>query len=313
MELLEGEELGKMAPTHWQRACSLLRDIASSLAIIHSRRMVHRDLSTRNVRCNSSGRAKLIDFGALVSMGAVKDVVGTAAFMAPEVVYAQPLEGRADLFSLGALAYWLLSGQYAYLARTIQQLKDAWRSPPRSLVQMVEEIPPALDSLVLSLLSLDKLARPVNAAEVIERLTAIGQLEQYEVLQVSQAYVTTPSIVGRERELGVFRTRILSALRGRGSTVVLEGESGVGRSRLLSSFVLEGKLAGATVLSAQGGGAHGGDYGVISVLFERMLDALPEETQEAALPKVEVLGHVIPSARNFQVSGACRPRCKPIF
>jgi len=84
MELLEGEELGRMAPMPWQRACGLLRDVASSLAIIHSRRMVHRDLSTRNVRCNKSGRAKLIDFGALVSMGAVRDVVGTAAFMAPE-------------------------------------------------------------------------------------------------------------------------------------------------------------------------------------------------------------------------------------
>jgi len=301
MELLEGEELGRMAPLPWQRACSLLRDIASSLAIIHSRRMVHRDLSARNVRCNKRGRAKLIDFGSMVSMGAVRDVAGTAAFMAPEVVYAQPLEGRADLFSLGALAYWLLSGQYAYSARSIHQLKDAWRSVPRSLVQMTEALPPALDSLVMSMLSLDKLARPVNAAEVIERLTAIAHLQESEVLEVSQAYVTTPTVVGRERELTVFRTRVLSALRGRGSTVMLEGVSGVGRSRLLSSFVLEGKLAGATVLSADGGSVHGGDYAVISRLIERMLDLLPEQVQQAARPEVEVLGHVIPCLRTRDV------------
>jgi len=147
------------------------------------------------------------------------------------------------------------------------------------------------------MLSLDKLARPLNAAEVIERLTAIAQLEESEPLRVSQAYVTTPSIVGREPELGFFRTRILSALRSKGSTVVVEGVSGVGRSRLLSSFILEGRLAGVTVLSADGSGAHGADYSVISTLAERMLEALPEDALEAARPEAEVLGHVIPNLR----------------
>ena len=66
-------------------ACALLRDVASSLAILHSRGLLHRDVSARNVRCTADGRAKLIDFGAMTSMGVAKDVVGTPPFVAPEV------------------------------------------------------------------------------------------------------------------------------------------------------------------------------------------------------------------------------------
>jgi len=65
MELLDGADLKKLAPIDWKKACSLLRDVALSLALLHSRRLIHRDISARNVRCDRNGRAKLIDFGAL--------------------------------------------------------------------------------------------------------------------------------------------------------------------------------------------------------------------------------------------------------
>lgn len=53
--------------------------------------------------------AKLIDFGALSEFGVAKEVVGTPAFIAPELLSGEPLDGRTDLFALGALAYWALS------------------------------------------------------------------------------------------------------------------------------------------------------------------------------------------------------------
>jgi len=71
MELLDGSDLRKLAPIEWRQACSLLRDVASSLALLHSRKLIHRDVSARNVRCDRNGRAKLIDFGALSPIGAV--------------------------------------------------------------------------------------------------------------------------------------------------------------------------------------------------------------------------------------------------
>jgi len=69
MELLDGGDLKQLSPLPWKRACSILSDICSSLSLLHSRRMVHRDLTPRNIRCTKDGTAKLIDFGAMVPMG----------------------------------------------------------------------------------------------------------------------------------------------------------------------------------------------------------------------------------------------------
>jgi len=86
MELLDGLDLFEAEPPSWRTACALLRDVASSLAILHSRRLLHRDISARNIRCTSDGRAKLIDFGAMAAMGPAAKPIGTPAFsaMVPE-------------------------------------------------------------------------------------------------------------------------------------------------------------------------------------------------------------------------------------
>jgi serine/threonine-protein kinase len=69
MELLDGADLDKRGRLPWRQVCALLCDVASSLAILHSRGLLHRDVSSRNVRVTADGRAKLIDFGAMTSMG----------------------------------------------------------------------------------------------------------------------------------------------------------------------------------------------------------------------------------------------------
>jgi len=164
MELLDGSDLRELAPLPWPRACEVLRDVASSLALLHSRRLLHRDLSPRNVRCTRDGRAKLIDFGTMSPMGLSKDVAGTAPYMAPEAVHGQVLDARTDLYALGALAYWTLTGHDAYAARDARDLRKLWlRSvlPPSALRPGV---PAPLDALVMSLLSLDARARPSPGA-----------------------------------------------------------------------------------------------------------------------------------------------------
>lgn len=104
MELLAGQDVKELAPLPWQEVCELLVGVASSLAVLHSRRLLHRDVSARNVRRTGKGQAKLIDFGAMCEMGTPAEITGTAPFMAPEAVFGQPLDGRTDLYSLGALA-----------------------------------------------------------------------------------------------------------------------------------------------------------------------------------------------------------------
>ncbi|MBN1652725.1 MAG: protein kinase [Deltaproteobacteria bacterium] len=294
MEYLPGEDLQQMAPVDWRRGCAVLRDIATSLAILHSRRVVHRDVSLHNVRCNEKGRAKLIDFGAMVPMGIVKKVVGTPPFIAPEVMTQQPIDGRADLYSLGAVAYYLLTGRYAFYSKTINGLIDAWRSRPIVPSKIITDIPAALDNLVISLLSLDKLARPINAAEVIDRLNAIADLPEKEPLELSQAYISTPPLVGRERFTTLFRKMMPGVMASRGGTVMVESVAGVGRTRLLNALVLEGKLAGALVITASSVDARMGDYGVIRALIEDLLTATPSETLAEAEKNAAILSLVSP-------------------
>jgi hypothetical protein len=297
MELLDGSDLHDSDRLPWQRVCALLRDVASSLAMLHSRGMVHRDISGRNVRCTADGRAKLIDFGAMTSMGVAQDVVGTPPFLAPEVLQMQALDARVDLYSLGALAYYLLTGRHAFPARRIHELRDAWRSAPVSPQRSVPEIPTSLATLVLQLLSLDRNARPHSAAEVMARLSTLAGLPLAEQAQVSAAYLTTPILVGRDRELVNVRKHMLSLARGDGATILIQGVSGSGRSRMLDACALEAKLVGAQVVRA-GPSDERADWELARVLGAQLLSLLPEQAQEAARLSRSVLAHVIDGLRS---------------
>src|SRR5882724_2069753 len=84
MELLDGADLHALSPLSYPEACRHLRDVASSLALLAAHRLVHRDLTARNVRVTSDGRSKLIDFGALSPFGVTHTVVGTPPYVPPE-------------------------------------------------------------------------------------------------------------------------------------------------------------------------------------------------------------------------------------
>ena len=297
MELLDGSDLRELAPLPWRRACEVLRDVASSLALLHSRRMLHRDLSPRNVRCTRDGQAKLIDFGTMTPMGVARDVAGTPPYMAPEAVHAQALDARTDLFALGALAYWTLTGYDAYPARDSRELRQLWPRPILPPSALIPEVPEPLDTLVMSLLSLDAQARPRHVAEIIERLTAIAGLQPVEQLDVARAYLTTPTLVGHGDTLGSFHKRLIRAGRGRGSGLVLEGAGGSGRSRLLRTLVLEGKLHGMLVLTAEADDVPPGEAGVARALLESLQQVAPDLALSTFSAHADVLGRVFPELR----------------
>ena len=226
MELLDGRDMSQLGVQPWRQASAILRDIASSLAIVHSRRLLHRDISARNVCRTSDGRAKLIDFGALTPMGLVKPIVGTPPFVPPEAVALQALDARADLYAFGALAYYLLTGEHAYRARTFEQLPDLWRSPITSLRAKAPDVPVALEQLVLELLSLDRGARPSSAAAVMERICGIAALPLLEQPEVTHAYLDA-DLIGRHEQLNEVRQSLSSASRAQ-RRVRIEGAAGYG-------------------------------------------------------------------------------------
>jgi hypothetical protein len=293
MELLDGSDLESAGRLEWREVCAVLCDVASSLAILHSRGLVHRDVSSRNVRRTKDGHAKLIDFGAMTSIGVAKDIVGTPPFMAPEVLQVQALDARADLFSLGALGYFLLTNRHAFAARRLSDLRNVWRSRPMPPERLVANLPPALSTLIMRLLALDRGARPHSAGDVIEQLRTLANLPPEDASEVSRAYLTTPTLVGREQALLVVRRRILSLMRGDGGVLLVQGVPGSGRSRLLDACALEGKLLGAAVVRADPRDAAGGDWGVARALSARLLEQFPKQEAEATRLSRSVVGHVV--------------------
>ncbi len=311
MELLAGEDLHVLAPLPWVEACALMRDVCSAIALLHSRRLLHRDLSPRNVQRTRERRAKLIDFGAMAPMGRCKTVVGTPPLVPPEALLQQPLDARADLFAVGGTLYYALTGKHAYRAHQIAQLSAAWARPPLPPSEHVPGIPSELDQLVLSLLSLEPLARPSSAAEVLDRLAAIAALPRDEHLAVSHAYLSTPELVARAEPLARVRGRLAALHAGQGGVIAIEGAPGMGRSRMLDACVLEAKLAHMVVARASGADAATGSYGALRSLV-RQLGELHEGPKVSAL-HAEALALLAAGGIMPELDAARRPELQEAF
>jgi len=275
MELLDGGDLREHAPLPWVRACQIFHEVCSSLALLHSRRLIHRDISPRNIRCTRRGGAKLIDFGAMLPMGFCQQVVGTPAFAAPEVVQGLPLDARVDLFSLGATLYFALTGKQPSTARDFADVTVAAQRKPLPPSRIVPEIPKALDGLVLSMLDPNPALRPRSAFEVMQRLAALAHLREREPTNVAKAYLATPELVGRDAILTRLRQRCGEASGGQGGTVIIDGQAGMGRSRVLDVCALWAKTLGATVLRGRGSAGHASERSLSRQLAEQLIAALP--------------------------------------
>jgi hypothetical protein len=301
MELLEADDLSRSAPMPWREACRVLRDAASVLGLLHARHLLHRDLSPRNFLRHRDGRLKLIDFGALASFGLGNEVVGTPPFVAPEALQMQPLDQRADVFGLGALAYWLLTGAHAFPARALSELPDLWQrdpTPPSDMLALLgsntlERIPPALDALVISMLRIEPAERLQGTAELLDRLNVVADLAPESAAREMQGYLDSKVFVGRERERERARTLLQTAASGRVQTLLIEGEPGIGRSRFMRELVVEARLAGALTLTADDADATR-PYGTAISLLTQLLRVLPEPTRRILSRHAGLLGAIAP-------------------
>lgn len=127
MEFLEGKDLRKLMvkdkPIPANLAVEIVAGIADGLAYAHRHGVVHRDVKPANIMVLQSGAVKLADFGIAHLQGGSKtqtsSPIGTPAYMAPEQFAGTPVDGRADIFSLGVILYQLLTGRVPFDADTV--------------------------------------------------------------------------------------------------------------------------------------------------------------------------------------------------
>jgi tetratricopeptide (TPR) repeat protein len=275
MELLTGRDLHDSSELPFREICGAFYDVASSLSLLHARRLVHRDVTARNIRIVAPGRAKLLDFGALTPMGACKDIVCTPMYLAPEALLMQSIDGRADLYALGVALYRALTGNFPYRGKSANGMRSAWRKAPVPPHERVPGIPRALSQLTMSLIALDRDARPRDAGQVMERLAVIGELDRDEPVAIRGAYLFAPTLVGRSDALRCARELLVGVMRGRGGALLFTGPSGVGRTRMLDAAVLEAKVMGATVLRASGHEGFG-ELALVQSLIEQLGTLVPQ-------------------------------------
>ncbi len=189
MPLLKGEPLNALieqtnGPLPISTVIGVAREVASGLAVAHERGLIHRDIKPGNVWLEApTGRAKILDFGLakaaeVVDAGTAESnltasgaIVGTPAYMAPEQANGDPVDGRADLFSLGCILYEMLSGQRAFSGpTTFSILMNLASQTPTAPDRLSALCPPALSQLVMQLLEKDPAKRPASAAKFIEAL-----------------------------------------------------------------------------------------------------------------------------------------------
>src|SRR5207247_8353922 len=155
----------------------------------HALGLVHRDIKPANVYVSRVGQrfdfVKLLDFGLVKRRHSADDKLsrltvgeetrGTPAFMPPEMATGGPLDGRADLYSVGCLTYWLLTGHVVFEGRTLYEVVSHHLATPPIPPSMRTElsIPQALEALVLDCLAKDPAHRPANAREEARRLAAV--------------------------------------------------------------------------------------------------------------------------------------------
>lgn len=174
MELLEGEALDatleREGPLQPDRVARLVLQMCDSLAEAHKQGIIHRDLKPENIML-VTGQAhpdfiKILDFGLAKVQGAddpytihsQRDIFGTPYFMSPEQIRAGEIDGRADIYAVGALMFRMLTGQHVFRPKnTFDILKAHLMEPPPAMADVTPDlqIPPALESLVAKALAKD--------------------------------------------------------------------------------------------------------------------------------------------------------------
>ncbi len=194
MELLEGSDLESLVvrygPQPPARVASILRQACRSLAEAHAGGLVHRDIKPANLYIGRIGLeydfVKVLDFGLVkgggrgaredVRLTAPEAVSGTPAYMAPEMAAGEPLDGRADLYALGCVGYFLLTGSLVFEGDNALQLvfKHIQTAPVPPSLRLGRAVPEALERVILHCLAKAPSARPADAATVADALTLAG-------------------------------------------------------------------------------------------------------------------------------------------
>jgi predicted ATPase/serine phosphatase RsbU (regulator of sigma subunit)/tRNA A-37 threonylcarbamoyl transferase component Bud32 len=266
MELIGGGplrarlEVGALAHPEVLR---ITKALASALAEVHRHGLVHRDLKPDNILLDEHGLPHLIDFGLAVAAAGEKGdaIAGTLLYCSPEQTHAlkRQIDGRSDLYSLGVIVFECLTGKRPFDSPDAGRLIQLHVSTPAPHARDLNPaISPVLSAIVDKLLAKDPDDRYQSAEGLLADLDQLTALE--DALAKGTLTLGTrdrPSrpeavrLVGRDRELQRLKTAWEQTLQRRGAVLLVEGEAGLGKSRLCFELQKTARAGNGLVLTSK--------------------------------------------------------------
>jgi tetratricopeptide (TPR) repeat protein/predicted Ser/Thr protein kinase len=321
MEYVEGQPLSELiavqrAPR--ERMMDIAMQISGAVAHAHERGVVHGDLKAANVLLTTSGRIKVVDFGlarrptgdaAMTETGYAR---GTPYAMAPEQLRGQSADTRSDVWSLGVLLQELAGGSKPFDRPSVPELMAAiLHEPPMPPPAHVD---PAFRRVIERCLARDPANRYQRAGEALAALEAISgerrSLHGVGAIDASRIAIAPPpafaapagsqtALIGRDAELGAMRAAWDRASAGRRQLVLLGGEPGIGKTRLVGEFARSIAAAGITLLGRSDQEALVPYQPFVEALewYARECPLGLLEAQLANVDGVRELAHLVPALR----------------
>jgi predicted ATPase/tRNA A-37 threonylcarbamoyl transferase component Bud32 len=277
LEFVDGESLRDLMQTYPEGKCdvqTVLRigiDVCSALKYAHSQNILHRDIKPENVMITKEGVAKLMDFGLAKMVGQPKVtqegvIVGTVAYVAPEIALGKGADTRSDLYSFGAVLYEAVAGRPPFPGDDpIKVIFSHIHDHPVSPIKLNPKVPRALVACITKLLEKEPAKRYQSAEDLLRALRETAEefakemsVTAYKISVVAPGprLISTieTQLVDRVEEMSLLREAVDGAVRGEGGLVFLCGEAGIGKTRLTRELGAYAHLRGVQVLYGRGFG-----------------------------------------------------------
>ncbi len=266
----------------------LLIQSLQALSYLHRRGVLHRDLKPGNILV-VDGIAKLLDFGLSLDTESdttqeTETAVGTVAYWAPELLKGGAVSRSTDLYALGMIAFELFSGMYPFNTSDLTALLSDILNTPVDVASIGVEN--ELVEVISRLLAKNPEERYQDAGQVVRDLcTAVKMPVPPETMEIRESYLQAAKFVGRDAEMGKLKDLLDNTLIGKGSVLLVGGESGVGKSRLTDELRTVALVEGALVFTGQAVSEGGSPYQVWREVLRRLALVSDLEEEEASVLK----------------------------
>lgn len=312
-------------PPARRRTLDVFRRLCATLAYLHGEGLVHRDLKPDNVIVREDDVPVIVDFGLAVSFRheGGREVLeedptlsmGTLTCIAPEQIRGELADARADLYAVGCMLHLAIAHAPPFLGTTQEVVNGHLARRPASLADRIPGVAPILARLVDALLEKRPEDRPGRADDVARVLVEAGADPDLPPgWPPARSALYRPQLQGREDEFARLESFVEAAAGGRGGVVVVSGESGAGKTRLVLEAARRAERSGFRVLvgecapdEADHEGAPLGALRRPLATVVQLCDLHPEMAPRVLHGRGHVLSRVEPAAARHAGSPAVEP------